>query len=55
MEHKVCCVCKTPIDSILVIESAQGPVHPGQCYNYVEETPMIESDDSFLTETELLC
>lgn len=54
MEHAICCVCKTPIDSALVIESVQGPVHPGPCYNFIEQAPVIESDDSFLTETELL-
>lgn len=53
MEH-CCVVCKTPIDSVLVIESTQGPVHPGECFKFVESIPMSESDDSVLMECELL-
>ncbi|ADG60095.1 hypothetical protein Acj9p195 [Acinetobacter phage Acj9] len=54
MEHKICVVCKQPIDDALVVESIKGPVHPGQCYQHVEDMPMTESGDTLLAETELL-
>lgn len=54
METKICTVCKTPIDDMLVIHTTHGPVHPGQCYQHIEDMPMSESTDEILAETSLL-
>lgn len=54
MTNHVCVVCKTPIDEALVVESDNGPVHPGACYNYACSIPVSESSDEMLQETQLL-
>lgn len=54
MEQQICVVCKQPIDSILVVNTDKGPVHPGQCQAYIEQMPVTESSEEFITETELL-
>lgn len=54
MSDKICVVCKTPIDSALVVETDKGPVHPGPCYNYVQQLPVSESSEEQLNETQLL-
>ena len=54
MSDKICVVCKTPIDSALVVETDKGPVHPGPCYNYIKELPVSESSEEQLNETQLL-
>ncbi|ADG36156.1 conserved hypothetical protein [Acinetobacter phage Acj61] len=54
MEKQICAVCKQPIDDLLVVETANGPVHPGVCLQHVEQMPVFESDSDVLLETELL-
>ncbi|MFP9166663.1 DUF2685 domain-containing protein, partial [Enterococcus faecalis] len=54
MSDKICVVCKTPIDSALVVETDKGPVHPGPRYNYIKELPVSESSEEQLNETQLL-
>ena len=54
MSDKICVVCKTPIDSALVVDTDQGPVHPGACYNYVQSLPVTENTEEQLNETQLL-
>lgn len=51
---KICVVCKTPIEDVLVVDSDKGPVHPGVCYNYVCELPVTENTEEQLNETQLL-
>lgn len=55
MEHKICAVCKQPIDENLVVESEHGPVHPGPCLNYVKDIPLAEDSNEQLNEVQLLC
>lgn len=54
MSDKICVVCKTPIDSVLVVESDHGPCHPGACCNYAQSLPVTESAEEQLNETQLL-
>ncbi|AHY25169.1 hypothetical protein AVV36_gp241 [Pectobacterium bacteriophage PM2] len=54
MSDQICVVCKTPIDSVLVVDSDKGPCHPGPCYNYAQLTPVSESSDEPLNEVQLL-
>ncbi|BBC78251.1 hypothetical protein KNT65_gp242 [Escherichia phage EcS1] len=51
---EICVVCKTPIDSALVVQSDKGLVHPGPCYNYACELPVTEDTQEQLNETQLL-
>ena len=55
MEKVICVVCKQPIDDMLVVQTQNGPTHPGHCQQYAQELPVTESDfDNVLVETELL-
>ncbi|AZU98766.1 hypothetical protein vBAbaMPhT2_140 [Acinetobacter phage vB_AbaM_PhT2] len=54
METRICSVCKMPIDEALVVETDQGPVHPGHCLQHIQDLPVLESNDDILLETELL-
>lgn len=52
---KICTVCKQPIDPMLVVETEQGPVHPGVCLNHIESLPVTEAEsEEILQETQLL-
>lgn len=43
---KTCICCKTPVESVLAIETAKGPVHPGPCLNKINENESLnESTD----------
>lgn len=53
MSH-ICVVCKTPIDDALVVESDNGPVHPGPCYNFACQIPVSESSEQELNEVQLI-
>ncbi|BAQ22852.1 hypothetical protein AU156_gp249 [Edwardsiella phage PEi20] len=54
MSEQICVVCKTPIDSVLVVHSDKGPCHPGPCYNYAQSLPVTENTEEQLNETQLL-
>lgn len=54
MSEQICVVCKTPIDSVLVVDSDKGPCHPGPCYNYAQSLPVTENTEEQLNETQLL-
>lgn len=54
METQICAVCKQPIDTVLVVQTALGPVHPGHCLNFATDVPISESGQEQLNEVELL-
>lgn len=54
MSDKICVVCKSPIEEFLVVDTDHGPVHPGSCYNYILDLPVVENTTEQLEETQLL-
>lgn len=51
---KICAVCKQIIDESLVVECKGFLVHPGSCYNYINEKPITESSEQELSEVQLM-